>query len=315
MAVAPMGSFMLGTAPPLSGASSATSTPAAADVVAAIARPVDTATTLYHHLRDWALEKGPGIVAALLMMLAAWVLAGWARRLILNALLRAHFDLTLSKFFANLSKWSILAFAVVACLGTFGVNTTSFAAVFGAAGLAVGLALQGNLGNLASGVLILVFRPFKIGDSVIVAGQAGVVDGIDMFTTNLDTPDNRRIIVPNGSIFGGVIENQTRHPKRRVDVAIPVAGTIGLDDAEGIFRGVVEEVCRATPGALSEPAPNVVLDSVNPVTWTIHIWADTPRFGAVKVALLRGVKAAVDANRLAPPGPNMDVRITSMPGK
>jgi small conductance mechanosensitive channel len=140
----------------------------------------------------------------------------------------------------------VLAFAIVTCLGTLGFETTSLAAVIGAMGLAIGLALQGNLGNLASGVLLLIFRPFQIGDSVIVAGQTGVIDGIDLFTTNLDTLDNRRIIIPNSAIFGGVIENQSHHPKRSVTVLVATSGMLDLDKSRAILTAMVNRFVSET---------------------------------------------------------------------
>jgi small conductance mechanosensitive channel len=146
-----------------------------------------------------------------------------------------------------------------------------------------------------------------------VAGQAGVVDGIDLFTTNLDTGDNRRIIVPNGAIFGGVIENQTRHPRRQTSVNAVVSGAADLDTTRTAFEALVKRIASTTPGALTEPAPGVALAEIAPVTWSLSVWANTPQVGAVRQALLREAKRTIDELRLAPPGPAMDVRITSMP--
>ncbi|MFN0012617.1 MAG: mechanosensitive ion channel family protein [Phycisphaerales bacterium] len=265
----------------------------------------------------WAAEKGPGVAGALLLLVAAWVLAGWLRRVILRAATRAHFDITLAKFLGNTVKWAVLFFAVITCLGTFGINTTGFAAVLGTAGLAIGLALQGNLSNLASGVLLLVFRPFKIGDSVIVAGQAGIVDGIDLFTTNLDTADNRRIIVPNGAIFGGVIENQTRHPTRQVIVTVPTWAGADLAAARAALLGAAEEVVRTAQaeGALTTPPPAVALTEITPaVVWQVSLWVRTPGVAAVRQRLLAEVKAAIDAAGIAVPPPVMDVRVVERGG-
>lgn len=286
----------------------------ASEPVVAVKESIASLSAAGRHAWDWAIAKGPSVVAALILLLVAWIAAGTVRNLVLKACLRAHLDLTLSKFFANITKWVIIAFAVVVCLGTFGVNTTGFAAVFGATGLAVGLALQGNLGNLASGVLLLIFRPFKIGDSVIVAGQTGTVDGIDLFTTNLDTADNRRIIIPNGMIFGGIIENQTRHLKRRVDHRVVVSGAANLDATRATFERVLEQVIALDIGAASDPAPAVGIAEIAPMTWVLSVWTETSRFDAVKQALLREIKTAVDRAGIGPPGSSMDVRIKEMPG-
>lgn len=279
-----------------------------------VADPVGTVSKWTDDLIAFAILYGPRIIGALLLLFVAWMISNWARRVVIGGFKRAKIDITLGKFFGNLAKWAILLVSIVACMETFGIKSTSFAAVLGAAGLAIGLALQGNLGNLASGVLLLIFRPFKIGDAVVVAGQAGIVDGIDLFTTNLDTPDNRRIIIPNGAIFGGVIENQSTHARRCVAINIPVSGATPLEQSQAIFQDVVMRVVQSTPGALAEPAPGVALAELLPtVTWGLTVWAETGSFLAVRQALLREIKAAIDQNKLAPPAPAMDIRVVSMP--
>lgn len=279
-------------------------------------QPLDTMTRWGERAIDFAIMYGPGILGALLIFIIGWILSSWARRFMINAMVKARIELTLAKFFGNLTKWIILFFVTITSLGTLGVSTTGFAAVIAASGLAIGLALQGNLGNLASGVLLMIFRPFKVGDAVIVGGQSGVVDGIDLFTTNLDTGDNRRIIVPNGAIFGGVIENQSRHPRRLVTFAVPVSGAANLDETQKLLEGVIQRVLDQVPGTLREPAPAVTLTDLAPtVTWTIAIWAETSKFGKVRPVLLREVKMAIDSAKLGPPGPSMDVRIKEMPGQ
>ena len=288
-------------------------TPAAPtpDVIrAAAADPVGAIGRWSQQVVVWLETKGPRVLVALVLLVAAWLIAGWVRRIVLKAVTRAHVDITLGKFVGNLARWAIILFAVISSLGTFGVDTTAFAALIAGAGLAIGLALQGNLGNLACGVLLLVFRPFKIGDSVIVAGQAGVVDGIDLFTTNLDTTDNRRIIVPNGAIFSGVIENQTRHPRRLVSVNVPVSGAAALDAGERALMEAAHAVVRAGGGALADPAPVVTLADLAPTTtFSVGVWAETPKFPAVRQALLREIKSAVDAHALAPPPAAMIVHV------
>lgn len=263
-----------------------------------VAQDQSAITEVFRNAEHWLVTRGPSVLAALVFLVVAWLVAGWMRRLVIRALIRARVDLTLAKFFGNMTKWGIIVFAVVTSMGTLGINTTSLAAMMGAAGLAVGLALQGNLGNLASGVLLLVFRPFKIGDMVIVAGQTGVVDGIDLFTTNLDTPDNRRIIVPNNAIFNGVIENQTRQPRRRAEVTVQVAYWARGEQVRETFMRVAEQVVAGTEGALKDPAPNVLMVEVHPSTWMIQVWAETPKFRAVRQALLFGVKRAIDDAQL-----------------
>lgn len=271
--------------------------------------PTGTSKVWIQRAIDLAVDKGPGVLAALGILIIAWMLGRWARGAVIKGFTRAHVDLLLAKFFGNLAKWSVVVCGVLMCLGTLGINITGFAAIVGAAGLAIGLALQGNLSNLASGVLLLIFRPFKIGDSVVVAGQAGVVDGIDLFTTNLDTPDYRRLIIPNSAIFGGVIENQTHHPRRCITLAVPVNGGMDMDRTRSVVESAVQRVAANVKGVLASPAPSVGLADITPtVTWGVTLWAETAQMLAVKGALLREIKLAVDHAGIAPPPPVQLVR-------
>ncbi len=256
---------------------------------------VDKSTT-------WIINALPAAIGALVLLVLAYTIARTARTAVLRGLNRAEVDLTLSKFLANLVKWVIIIFALIACAGTLGIQTTGFAAAIAAAGLAIGLALQGNLSNLASGVLLLIFRPFKIGDSVIVAGQAGIVDGIDLFTTNLDTGDNRRIIVPNAIIFGGIIENQTHHPTRRVVINVVVGNHIPLDDAERHLLAAARTAAQ-TPGSVIDPAPAAALAEITPAphtTWTVALSVQTPAFPVVRTALLHALRDTMDQHAMHP---------------
>jgi small conductance mechanosensitive channel len=275
---------------------------------------VSRLSTIADQATDWLIAKGPMVLLAIILFLIALFIAGWIRRLIIRLCTQAKVDLTLAKFLGNLAKWAIVIFALITVAGTLGLSTTGFAALIAGAGLAVGLALQGNLGNLASGVLLLIFRPFKIGDAVVVAGQAGIVDGIDLFTTNLDTLDNRRIIVPNGAIFSGVIENQTHNDRRCVSINVPVAPTASLDEVPPVLLRAVENVLANNPGALRSPAPAVVLADLAPtVTYTVTVWAHTSQFLPVRQMLLRELKLAIDAAQIAPGPPIQVLQIASMP--
>lgn len=257
----------------------------------------------------WIVDRGPGIMAGLALLLVGWMIAAWARRIVIAALVKAKIDLTLAKFFGNLARWTILIFALLTSAGTVGINTTGFAALIAASGLAIGLALQGNLGNLASGVLLLIFRPFKIGDAVIVAGQAGIIDGIDLFTTNLDTADNRRIIVPNGAIFSGVIENQTHHPRRCITVALPMSPAAAISEVESALKAAADRVASGAPGALRDPAPAVALAELTPaVLWAVTVWCETSRYAVVRQALLRELQESIGKAGIGPTPPLQLVR-------
>jgi small conductance mechanosensitive channel len=306
--------FALQDAAPAAAAKPPAPEPAHVEPPKNLDEAVSMLTRLADHARDWLITKGPMVLLAVILFLFAWFIAGWVRRAIVRICTRAKVDLTLAKFLGNMAKWAIIVFALITVAGTLGLSTTGFAAAIAGAGLAVGLALQGNLGNLASGVLLLIFRPFKIGDAVIVAGQSGVVDGIDLFTTNLDTADNRRIIVPNGAIFSGVIENQTHHPRRCVTVSVPVAGSASLDDVPRLLAAAVDKVVAANIGALTDPAPGVVLADLAPtVTYAVTVWAITPQFPIVRQRLLRELKLAVDAAQIAPGPPVQVIQVASLP--
>lgn len=247
------------------------------------------------------IEHGPRVLGALVLLVLAYVAAKWLRRIVIKGCLRAHIDITLAKFLGNLVNWSVIIFALVSAAGTVGISTAGFAAMIGAAGLAIGLALQGNLGNLAAGVLLMIFRPFKIGDSVIVAGQTGIIDGIDLFTTNVDTGDNRRVIVPNSAIFGGVIENQSHHPRRRVDYVATIASSADIPHARRVLMGVLKSLTDAGIGVIDDPLNTVTLTEITPnQLWTIHLWSKTPRAAAVREQLLIELRRAIDQEKLAP---------------
>jgi small conductance mechanosensitive channel len=249
--------------------------------------------------------KGLGMLALLFM---AWVVAGWASRLVGHSLRKARFDITLTKFFAKMSRWTVLLMAFLGCLSMFGIETTSFAAVLGAAGLAMGLAFQGSLSNFSSGVMLLIFRPFKVGDLISTAGQTGKVDEIELFTTSLDTPDHRRVILPNSAIFGSVIENATYHSLRRVEVAVGVEYRADIDRT----REVLLKAALNVPGRLDEPEPAVLLSGLgnSSVDWLVRVWCPTTDYWAVRDAATRSVKVALDQAGIGIPYPTMNLHVS-----
>ncbi len=250
---------------------------------------------------------GTRVLGVLVLWLVAWFIASRVGTLVTASLRRARFDETLTRFFASSAYWVVLTMAVLASLSIFGVQTTSFAAVIGAAGLAIGLAFQGTLGHLAAGVMLLIFRPFKVGDFINAAGQIGTVYAIDLFTSTLDTPDNRRIIIPNSNVFGSIIENITYHPRRRINVPVGVGYEADIDRT----REVLLSAAQTVPGGLEEPAPDVFLLELagSSVNWEVRVWANASEFGAVKQAAIRSVKMALDAAEISIPYPQMDVHL------
>lgn len=248
---------------------------------------------------------GPS-VSVIIILVLTWVVSSWARRAMRAGLEKARFDVTLSKFFANTARWIVLTVGVLFCLNVFGINTTTFAAVLGAAGLAIGLALQGSLANMAAGVMLLVFRPFKVGDTITVVGQSGIIHEIDLFTTSMDSADGRRIIIPNGQIFGNTIDNATYHPKRRVDVKLSVSLNNDLDHV----RALLHQAAMGVPGRLAEQDILVVLSNMGATfDWEVSIWAKTTELADVRQALLKAIREELVRAQIELPSPAMTVTL------
>lgn len=252
-------------------------------------------------LFDVALQ----VLGVIVALFAAWIVAGGASRLLRRTLEARAFDATLTRFFSKLLRYAILTFAAIGCLGVFGIQTASFAAVLAAAGLAIGLAFQGTLSNFAAGMMLLIFRPFKVGDLVKVDGELGTVEEIELFTTELKTADARRIILPNSGVFGSKIENISHHPKRRVEVEV---GTDYGAELEATRR-VLEAAAGQIPGALTDPPPQVFLAGLgaSSVDWKIRVWADGGVYWDVYQATVAQVKKALDAAAISIPFPQRDV--------
>ena len=212
-----------------------------------------------------------------------------------------RFDPTLANFLGSVARWAIIAFAGIFVLGRFGIETTSLAAIVGAAGLAIGLALQGSLSNLAAGVLLVAFRPFKVGDFVTAGGESGTVDAVTLFTTELTTPDNVKIIVPNGDIFSSAITNFSHYETRRCDLVFGVSYDSDLKAAEKILRDCISADDRAH----SDPEPFVKVTNLgdSSVDFTLRIWCDAADYWNMKFDLTRTVKEAFDKGGIDIPFP------------
>ncbi len=217
-------------------------------------------------------------------------------------------DETLGKFAGRLVFYGILTIGSLGILSKAGISVAGAAAVLTAAGFAIGLAFQGTLSNFASGVLLLVFRPFKVGDTVIVGGVNGKVNEIDLFTTTLDTPDNRRLILPNSSISGTTIENSTFHQHRRVDVVVGVAYRADIEQTRAVLIEAVESLSE-----MMIPGPDrgytVALTNLGPssVDWAVRFWTPKATFGDAKERLLIAIKQRLDANGIQIPFPQLQL--------
>ena len=218
-----------------------------------------------------------GAMFVLILLFLAWTISAWLSSFVARGLRRVKFDETLTRFISKLVRWVILLLVGLMCLSYFGVETTSFAAVIGAAGLAIGLAFQGTLSNFAAGAMLLIFRPYKVGDVVNVAGSLGKVYEIALFTTAIDTFDNRRFIIPNSQISDAVIENITYHSVRRIEIAVGTAYDADIDAT----REALEKASNSVDLCVSDPEPAVVLTGLgaSSVDWSVRAWATNDSFG------------------------------------
>lgn len=270
-------------------------------------------TQLGEEAKALLIRYGVSAIGALVLLVIAWTLSGWITRILERGMTRAKIDATLTRFLARLVGWLVLVLAVLACLSIFGIETTSFAAVLGAAGIAIGLAFQGTLSNFASGLMLLVFRPFHVGDVINVAGVSGKVYAIEIFTTTIDSFDNRRYIVPNSSVFGATIENVTFHSQRRVDLNIGVGYAADIDHTRSVLESAVGQVDQI----LDNPAPAIILSELgaSSVNWIVQVWVNSSDFGTVKQGLLRAIKNSLDAAGIEIPFPQMDVHLRQTNGQ
>jgi len=263
----------------------------------------------FSHILPLLIKYGVPVISSLLILIVAYFFGKFLAR-VGSAPVKKRVDQTLGQFVSKSIFYAVMIFAVLGILGKFGISVASFAAVLASAGFAIGLAFQGTLGNFSSGVLLLVFRPFKTGDVINAAGITAKVVEIDLFHTVFDTFDNRRIIVPNGSIASGTIENITHHSERRVDVAVGVSYDAGIEKtretltaaAESLKEHLVEGEGRGYQIVLGDLGDS----SVN---WTVRFWTQAEDFWPVKQALTEAVKNNLDEANIGIPFPQMDVHL------
>ena len=270
--------------------------------------PAPGTSGAWQWLSEWLQHRAGDFAEGLAFALVTLVLGLWVAKLLVGAgrrlLVRARVDATLAKFLANLAYYVLATLVVLAALERVGVQTASFIAILGAAGLAVGFALQGSLGNLASGVMIMLFRPFRVGDLISAGGQEGVVEEIQVFATVLKTLDNKQVILPNSAVTGGSIVNYTGNPTRRVDLAFTVAGGEDTQRVKAILAGALATI----PQVLKTPAPDVaVLEIGASMKLVVRPWCKTEEYWVVYHAVQEAVKAAFLREQVAAPVPRTEV--------
>ena len=257
------------------------------------------------YIIPWAINIG--------MALIIFIFGRWIARAVTNAVGRlmkkAGLDESLVDFLGNLIYAALLVVVIIAALDKLGVDTTSVMAIFATAGLAVGLALKDSLGNLAAGVMLVLFKPFKLGDFIEAGGVTGVVESIRIFSTLLKTPDNREITVPNGQIYGGTIVNYSARDTRRIDMVFG----IGYDDDIRLAKQLIEEIMAADARILKDPAATVAVAELadSSVNFNVRPWVKSEDYWDVRSDLLENVKLTFDERGISIPYPQTDVHLFS----
>lgn len=267
----------------------------------------------YEAVVDTLLLYGMDVIGALIMLIVGWWVAGRVGSLIMRALGRVpNMDATLQPFLASLAKYAVLAVTVIAVLNQFGVETTSIIALLGAAGLAIGLALQGTLQNVAAGVMLLLFRPFKIGDFVDAEGISGTVAAIGLFTTEMNTPDGVYRIVPNSLLWGRSLLNYSRNPTRRVDLLVGISYDDDIDRAQAAIMDVVGADSRV----LAAPEPQTMVTNLgdSAVDITCRVWVNAADYWGVRFDMTKALKQRMDRDNITIPFPQRDVHLHQVSG-
>ena len=250
------------------------------------------------------------IVAIVIFVVGRWI-ARWLARLTERAMEKADADSTLVGFVRSIVYIALLTFVVMAAIAQLGIQTTSFIAVLGAAGFAIGLALQGSLGNFAAGVMMIIFRPFKAGDFVEAAGISGVVEEIKIFTTTLRTGDNKTIIVPNSNITSSIIVNYSAKPTRRVDLTVGVSYSDNLDKVREVISGIL----AADDRILVDPGPTIAVSELadSSVNFAVRVWVNGSDYWPVFFDLNENIKKRFDEEGISIPFPQQDVYVHQIP--
>ncbi|MDA9101071.1 mechanosensitive ion channel [Omnitrophica bacterium] len=264
---------------------------------------------IWNKISEYIATYGLSILAALIIFIVGKWLARVVSDLIEKGMVRAKTDATLSKFAKDLSYVIFMTFVFIAVLAKLGIQTASFIAVMGAAGLAIGLSLQGSLANFASGVMILLFRPYKVGDFIKAAGTMGTVKGVQIFNTILSSPDNVHIIVPNSQVTGGTITNYSTNSTRRVDLTAGISYGDDIKKAKEILQGILAK----DPMVLKEPAPVVAVQELgdSSVNFVVRPWVKSSDYWAAYFGITEKMKLELDRGGITIPFPQRDLHVYS----
>lgn len=262
---------------------------------------------ILNQIETYVTKFGLQIVGAIAILIIGIWLSGILAKITKKIMTKNEVDQTLSKFVTSLVKTALITFVVIAAIDNIGVETASFIAVLGAAGLAIGFALQGSLSNFASGVMLIIFRPVRVGDYIEGAGISGSVDNIGMFVTVLTTPDNKIIYIPNSKLASDNIVNYSQKDTRRVDMVFGISYTDDIDKARTVIKSILENDTRV----LKEPEPMIVIGELadSSVNFYVRPWAKTGDYWGLKFDVTEQVKKRFDQEGISIPFPQQDVHL------
>jgi len=259
------------------------------------------------YLKTWVAEWGLKVIGALVILIIGLWIAKIIKKIIVRVLTRRQIDGIIVSFVGSLVHIALVIFVIIAAIAKLGYQTSSFIAVLGAAGLAVGLALQGSLSNFAAGFLLIIFRPFKKGEYIEGAGTAGTVEEIQLFTTTLATPDNKKVIIPNSKLTGDNIINYTAMGTRRVELVAGVSYRDDLDKVRGVLQGIVDRDARI----LKNPASMIAVQAMaeSSVNFVVRVWVTSSDYWGVFFDFNEAIKKRFDAEGITIPFPQRDVHV------
>ena len=266
---------------------------------------VDEVSTWFEQYQDVIIGVGMNALIAILILVVGMYIARFAKNRAVKRLSSRGVDQAVSSFVAQMLQVIIIAAVLIAALNKIGVETTSLVAVFGAAGLAIGLALKDSLSNFSSGVMIIILKPFRSGHYVEAAGVAGTVKSIELFSTRLVTPDNKIVILPNSTVYASEIINYSMQPTRRIDIVVGISYESDMRTA----KSVILDVVKANDLVLTDPEPVVAVSELadSSVNLVVRPWVNTEDYWVARFALIEAVKRALDDNNISIPFPQMDV--------
>jgi len=261
-----------------------------------------------HQFTQVILNYVPNIIKAVFILLVGLIIIKILRRVITGLMTKAKdHDPTLLKFVLDVATWILRAFIFVAVIGALGVETTTFAAAIGAAGIAIGLSLQGSLSNFAGGLLIILFKPFRVGDYIEAQGQGGTVNSIQIFSTRIITPNNQVIYMPNGTLSNNTIKNFSQEPLRRAEIVIGVGYSSDLKHVKDTLFSIIKNDAKI----LTEPAPGIEVKELaeSSVNLVVFIWAERPNYGKMVSDFYENTKAAFEKEGIELPFPQRDIHV------